>query len=435
MDLFEVYRERQIRITPEAQVTVKYITAGDVSDLFSLAGGDLLLVKKHITPEDCRMLAAYAWTCTVFTARPQTLDEFDAREKLRERAELHQLENVGLNYLHFEKTLLVFGELEGTEAASPIPNAVCISPVRREEIETQHAVNLEAIRAVLAARDEASEEEAPKKSELRREKSAAPKPPSEYELICAALKEKFDKDYSVVRTEFTGTSIESKSISLSDFYREHEIAQGRLTGSWRLFDKAKIGDAFDVGAVKRAVDEVYRRLSVTVPGYGRLVRAERMAEFRENMKKIEEDYRNYISGNVCGSIGSVLVRTAFSPWQIIDESFRALLDYLIEICPVKGLDTEAYIQDVKNFVFKEQSKLDGFPEKVKLRITETDYKGNQWRDKAFVNSLFRAAVKDREFFSEDFRELLARFISTPELENDSKAGETAPTRRDDPSGD
>ncbi len=435
MDLFEVYRERQIRITPEAQVTVKYITAGAVSDLLSLAEGDLLLVKKHITREDCRMLAAYAWTCTVFAAPPQTLDEFDAREKLGETAELHQLETVGLNYLHFGKTLLVFGELAGTEAASPVPNAVCISPVRREEIETQLAVNLEAIRAVLPARDEAPGEEAPKEGDLLREKSTAPAPPSGYELICAALKEKLDKDYAVVRTEFTGTSIESKSISLSEFYKKHGIARGRLTGSWKLFDKARIGDAFDVGAAKRAVDAVYRRLSVTVPGYGRLVRADRMAEFREGMKKIEKDYKNYLSGKDCVSIGSVKVWTAFSPWQIIDESLRALLDYLIEICPVRGLDTEAYIQDVKDFVSDEKRKLYWSPEKVKLKISETDYKENQWRDRAFVNSLFRVAEKNPAFFSEDFRELLARFISTPEPENDGSAGGLGPTRRDDPPGD
>ena len=105
MDLFELFREKQIRITPESQVTIKYITSGSASDLFSLAEGDLLLVKRQISHEDLMLLNEHAGHCTVFTTPPLSLDEFDALEQLRKIAEVHQLEAVGLNYLHYGKTI------------------------------------------------------------------------------------------------------------------------------------------------------------------------------------------------------------------------------------------------------------------------------------------------------------------------------------------
>ena len=90
MDIFEFFREKLIRITPESQVTIKYITAGTASDLFPLAEGDMLLVKKQITREDLASLKEYAWCVTVFSAQPDSLDTFDVQKELGDIAEVHQ---------------------------------------------------------------------------------------------------------------------------------------------------------------------------------------------------------------------------------------------------------------------------------------------------------------------------------------------------------
>ena len=411
MDLFELFREKQIRITPESQVTIKYITAGTTADLFSISEGDLLLVKKLITHEDLMFLNEYVGHCTVFTTPPLTLDEYDAVEQIRNIAEVHQLESAGLNYLHFGNTLLVFGEFDGSSTESTVPNAVCISPVHRDDIETQLAVNLEAIKAVLDEHDDVANQDLPEQINLFEEKHAPKKAPSVLEMVCEKLKKEFEKGYSVVKVEFTGTSIESRMIGLSGFYKKHGIAQGRLMGSWKLFDKSSIGESFDVGLARRAVDEVYSRLSVTVPGYGRIVREDKMEEFHSAMNWIEGDYRRYLSGKECRHVGGITVEKAFSPWSDINESLNALLDYLIEICPVKGLETEGYIQDVKEFIDIHRDELDHLADKVSLRITATSYKKSQWSDRTFVASLCQVTRKNPDFFDDEFRTLLKRCIN------------------------
>ena len=52
MSLFEFFRQKKIKITPETQVAVRYLTAANVADLYDMATGDLLLVKSRITAED-----------------------------------------------------------------------------------------------------------------------------------------------------------------------------------------------------------------------------------------------------------------------------------------------------------------------------------------------------------------------------------------------
>ncbi len=410
MDLFEFFREKVIRITPGTQVAVKYITVGTPSDLFSLAEGELLLVKKQITREDLALLKAHAWSSIVFTAPPQALEELDVQKELREVAEAHHLETIGLNYLHFGKTLLVFGELGGTAADPSVPNAICITPVHREQVETQLAVDLEALRSVQGEREAAPEQRTPGPAGPEEKKTPAQKAPSELDMVRAELKRQFEERYSVVKAEFKGTSLEAKRVSLSQFYRDHGIAQGRLTGSWKLFDKQSAGESLDAGIANRAVGGVYRRLTVMVPGYGRIVRAEHMAEFRDSLAGIKGDYRDYVSGKPCRSIGGIAVTKPFAPWQKIEESLKALTDHLIGISPVKGLDLEAYIQDVKWFVEDRRDEMDRMFQKVSLRISETSYKEGQWSDRAFVSSLYRAAVNHWEFFDGAFVDLLKRCI-------------------------
>ena len=82
MSLFEFFRQKQIKITPETHAAVRYLTAANVTNLYDMATGDLLLVKRRITAEDTQWLQLYSGKCTVFTSQPETLEEMDAQEKL-----------------------------------------------------------------------------------------------------------------------------------------------------------------------------------------------------------------------------------------------------------------------------------------------------------------------------------------------------------------
>jgi len=87
----------------------------------------------------------------------------------------------------------------------------------------------------------------------------------------------------------------------------------------------------------------------------------------------------------------------------------ALLEYLIEICPVKGLETEKYIQDAKHFVDKTYRKLGRFSDKIHMRMTESSYRDNQWKDRGFIDSIWKAVTINHRFFGDDVVSLLERY--------------------------
>ncbi len=412
MSLFELFRQKQIRITPETQVVIRYITAEKALDLFALAEGELLLVKKQITYEDRDLLSAYPGHCTVFTMRPTVLETLDAIKELPKTVDLEWLEAIGLNYLHFKDTLLVFGEFSTIQSAACVPNVVCISPVHRDEIETQLSINLEAIQSVLSTTDTESDRTEVSDEKKQEKTKSDPSVPSEIDLVRKELMQVFEQHYSVVKVVFSGISIESKTVGLTEFYKKNGIEKGRLRGSWIVFNRDKLAEEIDVGIAKRAIEAVYRKTSVSIPAYGRIIRADRIEEFRTALQKIEEDYRRYLSGDPeCKRIGDITVTKPFNLGTMIDASFRDLLNYLIEICPVKGLETEKYILDVKHFVSQQQNRMGFFADKVGMYITESDYKENQWSDHNFLSSFYRSVCNNPDFFDSSFTDLLIRYIN------------------------
>ena len=411
MSLFEFFRQKQIKITPETQVAVRYLTAANVADLYDMATGDLLLVKRRITAEDAQRLQMYSGKCTVFTSKPETLEELDAQEKLVSSAELHRIQSSGLDYLHFGETLLAFGGFPAGGKAAAVPNTVCISPVLRQDVEMQLSINLEAISQALGL-DDASVQPDSEQShpEVAGDGTTEQTAPSEVDLVRAAVKEAFEKQFAVVRAELEGVSFENNTISLSEFYQKHGIAKGRLKGSWRLFEKETLSKIMDEGIVGKARDAVFRKYSASISGYGRIVRVKDIEAFRSELDKIASDFRRYLDGDKdCTSIGGIPISKPFSPQEAISDSMYALLEYLIEICPVKGLETEKYIQDAKHFVDKTYRKLGRFSDKIHMRMTESSYRDNQWKDREFIDSIWKAVTINHHFFEDNVITLLERY--------------------------
>lgn len=207
MSLFEFFRQKQIKITPETQVAVRYLTAANVADLYDMATGDLLLVKRRITAEDAQWLLSYPGKSTVFTTNPETLEALDAQESLKSVAEMHIVLSICLDYLHFGETLFAFGRFPSDGIKATVPNVVCISPVHRQDVEMQLSINLDAISAALGL--DATMEQTPPEQEVA--EAAAPEEesnskvfPSKNDLVRAAVKEEFESQFSIVKAEFSG---------------------------------------------------------------------------------------------------------------------------------------------------------------------------------------------------------------------------------------
>ena len=405
MDDFEMFRQKEIRITPESQVSVRYLKVAKAADVYALADGDILLVKHQITAADAHWLLSFPGKCTVFTGRPETLEALDATELLKGNAEVHLIRSVGLDYLHYGDSLLVFGRFPLPAIEPSVPNVVCIYPVQRRDIETQIAINMGIIEKALGTSIGQNEEE-----QLDSDETTADENPSEADLVRIELKRRFENEYSVIKAEFSGVSFENKTISLSEFYRKHGIANGRLKGNWRLFEKEKLAEIMDDGILGKARDTVLRRFTVSIPGYGRIVRVKDIEALQATLQSIVSDYRSYLDGDrECKRVGEIPIVKPFFPYDTIAESFCDLLDYLISICPVKELETESYIQEAKEFADKEYYKLNRFSEQVSMRITETSYKENQWKSHEFINCIWKAIETDRKFFSDGFVVLLERY--------------------------
>ena len=375
-----------------------------------MATGDLLLVKRRITAEDAQRLLVYPGKCTVFTSQPETLGELDAQEALTSSIEIHRIQSIGLDYLHFGGTLLAFGGFPADGKAAAVPNTVCISPVHRQDVEMQLSINMDAISQALGL-DAAPAQSVPEQAEAEAAGNGTTeqKASLKTDLVRAALKETFEKQFTVVKAELLGVSIMNPT-DLSDFYQEHGIAKGRLKGSWRLFDKETLSEIMDDGVVNKARDAVYHKYSAIIPGYGRIVRAKDIEAFRSELDRIISDYRRYLDGDKnCTNICGIPISKPFSPQEAIGDSMYALLEYLIEICPVKGLETEKYIQDAKDFVDRTYNEIGWFSDKVHMRMIESSYADNQWKSRDFVDCIRKAISINRSFFGDDFVALLERY--------------------------
>lgn len=392
IEFYELFQQKQITITPDPAVKIDFFTFRHVQELYSLACGDVLLVKQQIGTQDMEWLKSYDGKRSVFAMRPKTLESLDA---LRECDGIAFLDSIDLNYLHSGEMLITFGD--PSQNAS-VPNAVLIQPVRREDTGEIVKVVSEA-QSQLDSFTEVSEDSLPVSE-------GEPETQTEIHLLRAALAKAFSDTYTVVDARFSGTSFENKTISLTEFYEKNGIEKGRLRGSWTLFDKQNISKVLDEGIARKAVDAINKEMSLSIPGYGRIVRSEDLGRYREGLESIERDYRQYLNGNT-QQVGSIHANKRFTPNEAIENSLSELKRYLLTICP--NPDWDGYGKHVECFVDDTREKLTHFSDKVKLRITESSFKESQWENLDFIESIWKSYYINPGFFSDEFMRLLDRY--------------------------
>jgi|GEM_PF-2443572 len=421
MGLFEILRQKQVRITPEAQVTVEYIKANRLSDVLNSLDGDVLFIKHSISQNDANWLKSYRGNCMVFTTHPDTMATFNVSNELMKKLTVNYLKSIGLNYIHCRDVLYVFADSIDVEPALEIPNMLRIYPVRRNDIGTQISVDIGALDATIGIGDKSNEQNDSQNSELSDQSNpinnidnnppAEKQFPTEIDWVRMELKKLFDERYTVVKVELKGVLIERKTISLSAFYNKHNIAKGRLKGSWNLFEKKELKNILDEGIARKAMDMVNQKFTINIDGYGRIVCLEKKDEFLKAMNQIKADYISYRRGkNGCKKIGEIEIKTEFKPEEAIRASCSELQNYLIGVCPVKGPEAERYMNEVKYFADASKWISVVFASKVELTSILTTYTDDQWQDDSFVKKVWRTCKSNREYFEYDFAELLHRYI-------------------------
>lgn len=412
MSLFEVFRQKQVKITPEVTVNVDYITVGSIADIYARAAGDVLLVKRQLTAQDITWLQGYHGSYIIFTTEPETLEALDAQKVLADTAGVHIIERIGLNFLHFGEELYAFADIMDGSPAPGTPNVVLVHPAHRSNVETQLAIDLDMISAALGISstessptgeaeesDNAPSDQAEKDEKLEKEIA----------LVRAELAILFAKRYSVLRVRFSGSKPENRTVGLTEFYAKHKIAKGKLRGTWSLFRKADLDKIMDAGIVERAKEAVLSKVSVSIPGYDMLIHAKDVAGCRLAMEKIESDYKAYLDGKPgCTHVGEIKIATAFSPKEALEATFIELRDYLLSLRPPWESEY-AYEDAVDSFLARERYKHRYFSDGVKMTPEETAYKASQWESQDFVLSLRRAIEKNPEFFDSYVVALLNRY--------------------------
>lgn len=411
MSLFEVFRQKQVKITPEVTVNVEYITVESVMDIYTRATGDVLLVKRQLTPQDTAWLQAHRGYYTVFTTEPKTLVAFDAQADLTDTDRVHLIESIGLNFLHFGDELYAFADIPDGSPAPGTPNVVRVYPAYRSDVETQLSINLEAIQNALGIRDPTGSPASDDQAEIPPSHDTPPvkEPPKEIDLVRAKLAELFSERYSVLRVRFEGSKPESRTVPLTGFYAKHKIAKGKLRGTWSLFNKVDLTKIMDAGIVERAKEAVLGKVSVSIPGYDTIIRVKDVAFCRAAMEKIEADYKAYLDGKAgCTHVGEIKIAIAFTPWDAVDATFHELREYLLGLKP-PGESEYKYENAVDRFLAKERNNCRSFSDGVEVQPKETAYKESQWESKRFVMALWKAVDKRPDFFDPDIVELLNRY--------------------------
>jgi len=411
MNLLEFFRHKQINITSNEQVSVKFVSVINAAELYNNAAGDLLLIKKHISMEDAEILLSYHGSCSIFTEQPKTLDSFDSLKKLLNIFPVCYIDSVELNYLHYGNTLIAFCEALQKETTISFPNAVFINPVYRNDVETSMSIDAKALKAEPDKKSNdmtQSQNSVPAESESEQKGS---KTTSEVILVRKALKELFDKTFSLIKVNFFGTNIENKIIGLSGFYKDNGIAEGRLKGSWTLFDKNTVGNVMEKGILEKAREKVFKQFSVSIPSYGRIIKIADTDKLKEQIYIILSEYQKYLKGDAdCKSIYGVPINQGFSPSEAINESMEQLRTYLISAFPYDKFDFSSYyLRNVNDFIEQTRKSLVDFEKQTGVNINETSYTENQWENRDFINRLWEAVNYHRSFFPRDFLSLLDRY--------------------------
>ena len=389
MKLFNLLK-RQINFTTEKNVSVEYINVNNIYSILNSTEENVILIKRILDNSDVAYINKSNADFSVFTLKPDDITALDALESLRKRVSVSFLKSIGLNFIYSGETLYVFSDVI---ADSKVPNMLKIYPIHKNIFEEK----------CLAIKDDTSVRDDTTLVENQHEKSVFEN--QHEKLICKKLKNIFDKDFTVIKTEFWGRHIEDKEIPLTRFYKRYDIASGLLKGSWRIFENTQFTAVLDKGVVKRAIDALFSEFSISLgSSYGRIIPNSLKDKFMDAARKIEKDYKDYLIGrNNTGKIRTVEIKVDFTPKKAVDESKNKLKEYLKSLKPV----SYRYSIAVDEYVEQKFEKLQ-FGSNVKLKIISLTFAEDIWKDYEFIKIIKGACEKDTKHFSEEFKSLLYR---------------------------
>lgn len=417
MDIFEIFRKKEIKIEPGKNLSVEFLRSNNVRELFPQKGDDLLYIKKHLCKDDLLYLETFDGHVTVKTEEPDQLDDFDLQSKLFEISEFNVISNIGLNYVHVNDILFIFND-EVQE--SSVPNVVKLYPMNRTEVESLYTkvvteeVNKEDIGSSKSteSKDDTSEnikDNVDNDNILVNIKEKKPEKAKELELILRKLKEIFDENYTVISVEVKGVNIERKTISLNDFYSDNEINPGRLKGSWILFTKEDIEKKIEPRLFDRARDEINKKYILNIGGYGNVIKKEKISEYYQELETIISNYISYLSGEEVAKIGNIKIEKKFDAKSLIEKSATELREYLFSI-QVKSEKRDEFEHNIENFVYPYIDYGLDLTSDIKLKKKELTFTDRQWQNTDFLEKLIQSVENDkREFFITEFENVLSRY--------------------------
>ncbi len=423
MDLFEIFRKKEIKIEPGKNISVEYLFSEHIWDVFPKKGDALLFIKKELCSEDVRYIMGFDGPITVKAEEPKDLDVLDLIDRITSVSQYEEISNICLNYAHVNDTLYIFSEASQIPS---VPNIVKLYPMKRTDIETLYKNPVMIKEMTIDEPDkegQQTEQDTNEKdsqsqttyisndnivNEMTEKNSENVK---ELKLILLKLKQLFDEKYTVISIEVKGGAVERKTISLTEFYSDNGISSGRLKGSWNLFSKEDIEKNIEPRILGRAMDELNKEYVLTIGGYGKIIEKTKIDEYLKMINDIVKDYVSYLSKGNISKIGKIDIKIKFNPQEMLKSSLKELEEYLLKI-RVKDEGKQEYEDNIKNFTsYYLRNGLD-FAKDIRVNTRELTFTENQWQNRDFLEKLLKSVVNDKKaFFNSEFKDILFRYDS------------------------
>ena len=411
MSLFEFFHEKKVELQSEERVFPLFKTVHSITEVLQEISGDVIIIMKHIDAVTARWIIDYrGGKCDIFTTEPKTLEEFDNVSKIREKYSVYTDKPIDINYIHYNNTLVIVPDSFSDSLA---PNIVTIESMSRKDIEMYISIDIGEV--VVIPQQTAIQSANAETAEV--EDNEEKKEPDELRLLREEITKRMNDAYSIVRVEMKNASIERKTISLTEFYKKNGIAQGRLRGTWEVFDKEKISEIIDTGIAQRALDEVKKKYTVVVESAYRLIKKSDIEAFKKEIKQIEDDYSLYLRGKKTGEndkIGNIKISVAFSPQDAIDKTIEELREYLYGIVVLysgKGrLNTDVF-QSVDRFANKAKWEISESMGDIASKSVFSAFAEEQLKDVNYVEKLCQCLYENTDYFGKDIYDLLCRYLT------------------------
>lgn len=403
MSLFEVFWEKSVEVQSTEKVFPTFRNARSITEILQEMNGETTLILNHVAFEVADWINCSSASCTVYTTEPGTIEEWDAVKAICRKSTVYIVPAIDMNYIHSNETLYILPDRFSNSAAA---NVVIITAMTKKEIETQITIDIRRIAELFQPKQEPSvlcSNEDSKTDDATEQIVFKFTPEGELKLLREEITKRMNDSYSIIKTEMPNASVERKTISLTPFYKKNKIAQGRLRGTWELFDLHDLPKIMDTGIAQRAMGKVNKQYTITVENAYKLIKKETLSAYQRDVSKIETDYCKYLRGQNITNVGTEKITVPFSPEEAINASIIELAKYLYSVAPT--LDKHS----AEKFAFDAREKTLESIANVESKTVITAFSAEQLKDLSYVNKLWKAICENQGFFEESLIQLIGRY--------------------------